>query len=121
MNERQMLETAIIGQISLCDGAYQQVSDILNDKCFATKCNGIDCATIFKAVSNLYPTTHIDAITVAREIQKLSPRSTYGEIAYSLNYSSVSHLSNQFKKVTGFSPTYFKNLKSIKRKQIEDI
>ncbi|MBY0488015.1 MAG: AraC family transcriptional regulator, partial [Flavobacteriaceae bacterium] len=43
------------------------------------------------------------------------------QIAYTLNYSSVSHLSNQFKKVTGFSPTYFKNLKSIKRKQIEDL
>ena len=43
------------------------------------------------------------------------------EIAFHLNYSSVPHLSNQFKKVTGFSPTYFKQLKNNKRKQIEDL
>ncbi len=34
------------------------------------------------------------------------------EIAYKLNYSSVSHLSKQFKKTTGFSPSYFLNLKT---------
>lgn len=33
------------------------------------------------------------------------------EISYRLNYSSVSHLSNQFKKVTGLTPSYFKKLK----------
>jgi AraC-like DNA-binding protein len=38
------------------------------------------------------------------------------EISYKLNYSSVAHLSNQFKKITGLSPTYFRNLKQ-KRKQ----
>jgi len=33
------------------------------------------------------------------------------EIAYKLNYSSVTHLSNQFKKITGLTPTFFKQLK----------
>jgi AraC-like DNA-binding protein len=33
------------------------------------------------------------------------------EIAYKLHYSSVAHLSNQFKKVTGLSPTFYKELK----------
>ena len=46
---------------------------------------------------------------------------TLNEIAYKLHYSSVAHLSNQFKKVTGFSPSYFKQLKDKKRKQIEDL
>ena len=46
---------------------------------------------------------------------------TLNEIAFLLNYSSVAHLSNQFKKVTGFSPSYFKQLKEKKRRQIEDI
>ncbi len=36
---------------------------------------------------------------------------TLTKISYLLNYSSVSHLSNQFKKITGFTPTYFKELK----------
>ena len=40
---------------------------------------------------------------------------TLSEIAYKLHYSSVAHLSNQFKKMTGLTPSHFKNLKSIKR------
>ena len=36
------------------------------------------------------------------------------EISYRLNYSSVSHLSNQFKKVTGLTPSYYKKLKKIR-------
>ena len=43
------------------------------------------------------------------------------EIAWKLNYSSVAHLSNQFKKVTGFTPSDFRNLKDKSRSQIEDI
>ncbi|MBL7936141.1 MAG: helix-turn-helix domain-containing protein [Bacteroidia bacterium] len=43
------------------------------------------------------------------------------EISYKLNYSSVAHLSNQFKKVTGLSPSHFKQLKDKKRNPIEDI
>jgi len=43
------------------------------------------------------------------------------EIAHLMNYSSVSHLSNQFKKVTGLSPSHFKKLKVKRRNPIEDI
>jgi AraC-like DNA-binding protein len=43
------------------------------------------------------------------------------EISYKLNYSSVAHLSNQFKKVTGLSPTHFKLLKDKKRIPLEEI
>jgi len=43
------------------------------------------------------------------------------EISYKLHYSSVAHLSNQFKKVTGLTPSQFKNLKDKRRKPIEDI
>lgn len=37
------------------------------------------------------------------------------EIAYRMNYSSVAHLSNQFKKFTGLTPTHFKMLKAKRR------
>lgn len=40
------------------------------------------------------------------------------EISYKLNFSSVAHLSNQFKKVTGHTPTFYKNLAKSKRKRI---
>ena len=43
------------------------------------------------------------------------------EIAYLLNYSSVAHLSNQFKKVTGLTPYYFKQLKHKRSKNLENI
>jgi AraC-like DNA-binding protein len=43
------------------------------------------------------------------------------EISYKLNYSSVSHLSNQFKKVTGLTPSYFKKLKKKRFGNLEDL
>lgn len=43
------------------------------------------------------------------------------EISYKLNYSSVAHLSNQFKKVTGLTPTYFKTLKKKRRQNLENL
>lgn len=43
------------------------------------------------------------------------------EISYKMNYSSVAHLSNQFKKVTGLTPSQFKNLKEKIRIPIEEI
>lgn len=43
------------------------------------------------------------------------------EIAYKLHYSSVAHLSNQFKKITGLSPSYFKTLKKKRMINLEDM
>lgn len=43
------------------------------------------------------------------------------EIAWKLHYSSVAHLSNQFKKVTGLTPSYFKEIKEKRLKNLEDI
>ena len=43
------------------------------------------------------------------------------EISYLLHYSSVSHLSNQFKKITGLTPSYYKKLKAKRFKNLEDL
>ncbi len=43
------------------------------------------------------------------------------EISYRLHYSSVAHLSNQFKKITGISPSYFKKLKLKRRGNLENL
>ena len=83
----------------------------------------------YNTLSNLFSeveNTTIEKYFINQKIEKVKELIIYDElslsqIAYSLNYSTVSHLSNQFKKVTGFSPTYFKNIKTIKRKQIEDL
>ncbi|WP_235833086.1 helix-turn-helix domain-containing protein [Arcticibacter tournemirensis] len=43
------------------------------------------------------------------------------EISYKLHYSSIAHLSNQFKKITGLTPSHFKKLKDYRRQGIENV
>ncbi|MDQ3192562.1 MAG: AraC family transcriptional regulator [Bacteroidota bacterium] len=82
----------------------------------------------YNTLSNLFSeveNTTIEKYFILQKIEKVKELLVYdemtlSEIAYQLNYSSVGYLSNQFKKVTGFSPTFFKQLKVKKRKQIED-
>ncbi len=46
---------------------------------------------------------------------------TFSEIAWKLHYSSVAHLSYQFKKITGLTPSFFRSLKHKKRNTLEDV
>lgn len=83
----------------------------------------------YSALSNLFSEvegTTIEQYFISQKIEKVKELLMYNElslseIAYQLNYSSISHLSRQFKKVTGLTPTFFRNLKDRKRKQIEDL
>jgi AraC-like DNA-binding protein len=83
----------------------------------------------YSALSNLFSETEgttIEHFFIAQKIERakellLYNELTLSEIAFQLNYSNVAHLSNQFKKVTGFTPTHFKKLKEIKRKQIDSL
>lgn len=43
------------------------------------------------------------------------------EISYKLHYSSVAHLSNQFKKITGLSPSFYKQLKQKRKDNLENV
>jgi PAS domain S-box-containing protein len=70
--------------------------------------------------------TTIEHFIIMHKIELIKELLTYEElniteIAWKLNYSSVSHLSNQFKKITGFSPSRYKQLKDIRRRPIEEI
>jgi AraC-like DNA-binding protein len=74
-------------------------------------------------LSNLFSEikgTTIEQYTLSHKIETVKQLLVYDElsltkIAWKLNYSSVSHLSNQFKKMTGLTPSRFKNLKHKKR------
>jgi AraC family transcriptional regulator len=46
---------------------------------------------------------------------------TLSQIAFELEYSSAAHLSSQFKKITGLTPTYFKEIGNVKRKALDKI
>ena len=83
----------------------------------------------YSSLSNLFSEvedTTIEKYFIHQKIEKvkellLYDELTLSEIAFQMNYSSVAYLSNQFKKVTGFSPSHYKQLKDKKRKQIEDL
>ncbi len=68
----------------------------------------------------------IEKYIISHKIERIKELIIYDElnlteIAWKMHYSSVAHLSNQFKKITGFSPAHFKKLKDTRRKAIEDI
>lgn len=84
-----------------------------------------DYNTLSNIFSEIQQTT-IEKYFINQKIEKIKELIIYdelnlSEIALQLNYSSISHLSNQFKKVTGLSPTQFKQQKDKKRQQIEDV
>jgi AraC-like DNA-binding protein len=80
-------------------------------------------------LANLF--SEVQGITIAQflishKVERIKELIIYdelsiSEIAWKMNYSSVAHLSNQFKKVTGLSPSHFKQLKDKRRSPIEDI
>ncbi len=70
--------------------------------------------------------TTIEQFMIAHKVERIKELIIYDElniteIAWKMNYSSVAHLSNQFKKATGLSPTHFKQLKEKRRSPIEEI
>ena len=81
----------------------------------------------YQYVSSLFSSMEgitIEKFIIHQKIEKVKELIVYdeltlSEIAYKLGYNSVQHLSNQFKKVTGLSPSYFKKLKSKKRKPLD--
>lgn len=80
-------------------------------------------------LSNLFSEvegTTIEKYFINQRIEKVKELLVYDELSLSqiadlLGYSSVAYLSNQFKKITGFTPSYYKSLKEHKRKNIEEL
>lgn len=78
--------------------------------------------TEYQTLSELYSTQEsqtIEQFYILQKIEKVKELLVYedlslNEIAYKMNYSSAAHLSTQFKKVTGLSPSHFKEIKSFK-------
>jgi AraC-like DNA-binding protein/copper chaperone CopZ len=83
----------------------------------------------YNYLSNLFSEvegTTIEKYFISQRIEKAKELLVYDELTLSeiadrLGYSSVAHLSSQFKKITGFTPGYFKSLKEHKRRNIEEL
>lgn len=79
-------------------------------------------ANVFSEVKGIT----IQQYIIIHKIEKVKELLLYDElnlteISYKLHYSSVAHLSNQFKKVTGLSPSYFKKLKQKRDDNLENV
>lgn len=80
-------------------------------------------------LSNLFTEvqgTTIEKFIIFHKIERVKELIVYdelnlSEIAFKLHYSSVAHLSNQFKKTTGLTPSHFRKLKEKKRTNLENI
>jgi AraC-like DNA-binding protein len=80
-------------------------------------------------LANLFSTNQgitIEHFYIQHRIERIKELLIYDElniteIAEIMHYSSLAHLSNQFKKITGLSPSFFKKLKNQKRTSLEDI
>lgn len=83
----------------------------------------------YNYLSNLFSEvegTTIEKYFIAQKIEKIKELLVYDELSLSeiadrLNYSSVAYLSNQFKKVTGLTPSHFKQIREDRRKPLDKI
>ncbi len=116
----EKIKNAIIEMVHYTDELPKtNFSDYLNQK---LNFNYTYLANLFSVVQG----TTIEKFIISHKIERVKELIIYDElsiteIAWKMHYSSVAHLSNQFKKITGFSPAYFKKLKDTRRKAIEDI
>jgi len=83
----------------------------------------------YSYLSNLF--SSIEGITIEKyiilqKIEKVKELLVYdelnlNEIAFQMGYSSTQHLSSQFKKITGLSPSHFKKLRNLKRNSLDEV
>lgn len=98
---------------------HQNISDYLSGKLHKD----------YPYLSNLFSESEnltIEQFVIYQKIEKVKELLVYdemslGEIAFKMGYSSTAHLSSQFKKITGFTPTQFKKLKDHKRNSLDKI
>ncbi len=83
----------------------------------------------YSYLSNLFSTVEsvtIEKYMIVQKIERVKELLVYeelnlSEIAAQLGYSSVQHLSSQFKKITGLTPSHFKSIKAKRRKSIDHV
>jgi AraC-like DNA-binding protein len=116
----EKIKNSIIEMVHHSDGESNvNFSDFLSEKLGH---NYTYLANLFSEVQG----TTIEQFMIAHKVERIKELIIYDElniteIAWKMNYSSVAHLSNQFKKMTGLTPSHFKQLKDKKRTPIEEI
>lgn len=83
----------------------------------------------YSYISNLFSEvegTTIEKYFIAQKIERVKELLVYGELSLTeisdmMNYSSAAHLSNQFKKVTGLTPSHFRKIGENRRKPLDKV
>ncbi len=115
------IKTLIIEKVHYSENGFEA----LNSSAYISKELGYD----YSYLSNLFSSVEgitIEKYIINQKIEKVKELLVYdelslSEISYQLGYSSVQHLSNQFKKITGLTPSHFKKLKENKRKPLDEV
>ncbi|STC98445.1 DNA-binding transcriptional regulator MelR [Chryseobacterium carnipullorum] len=116
----EKIKSVIIDMVHYSDELPKQnFSDYLSEKL------GYDYTYLANTFSEVKGIT-IQHYIINHKIEKAKELLLYDElnltqIAYKVNYSSVAHLSNQFKKVTGLSPSFYKQLGQKRKQNLEDL
>lgn len=116
----EKVKTAIIALVHGEDPVLKvNLSDFLQDLL------AMDYHSLSHLFSEVEGTT-IEQYHIAQRIERVKELLVYdeltlSEIAYHMGYSSVAHLSGQFKKVTGLTPSHFKKVKDNKRKPLDGV
>ena len=116
----EKIKTIVIEMVHYSDEIIKMnFSDYLSEK---LNHNYTYLANLFSEVQGMT----IEHFIIAHKIERIKELIIYDElniteISWKMNYSSVAHLSNQFKKVTGLTPSHFKQLKDKRRSSIEEI
>lgn len=104
---------------------YSDEPPVLNFSDYISKKLNYDYTYLSNIFSEVQGIT-IQHYIILHKIEKVKELLLYNEltlteIAYKLHYSSVAHLSNQFKKVTGLAPSYFKSVKQKRTNNLENL
>jgi AraC-like DNA-binding protein len=116
----EKIKNIIIEQVHYTDEQIKtNLSDFLSEKL------NYDYTYLANLFSEVKGTT-IEKFYLSHKIERVKELLVYDElnlteIADKLHYSSVAHLSNQFKKITGLTPSHFKKLKHKRRNTLEDV
>ena len=114
-------------KVLVIDTIHQQLSEF--QKFSFSKYLSEEIGMNYSQLSSIFSTsegTTIEKFIIKQKIEKVKELLTYdeltvSEIAYKLGYSSVQHLSNQFRQITGLNPSYFKKLKENRRKPLDHL
>ena len=116
----EKIKSAIIELVHYTDEQIKtNLSDYLSEK---LNYDYTYLANLFSEVKGIT----VEKFYLTHKIEKVKELIVYdelnlSEIAYKMHYSSVAHLSNQFKKITGLTPSHFKMLKNKRRRTLEDV